>query len=226
MENIFVCTLMCVLSLMSSLSQNSIYLDGQSCSTQIVVSGTSIYSHSGFNQRLAFSKNIECTIRLVSKFKNGHINLMVKSFHLPQNFENIDNQCHSVLYIFNFNKKKDDGTNGYCGKKIFENYLSIGPNMTLYFKTQRNTVGGYGFHIIATAVYQNKYCADNFQCRSSQYCIDKDLICDGTKHCFDESDESTIMLCKELLKINEGLKIAKNTQKTSKVNFSSPPSIC
>lgn len=68
--------------------------------------------------------------------------------------------------------------------------------VTLRYVTDAWGTDSNGFKFVITAVKDPKHACTEFRCNLREFCIATDLVCDGTNHCADGSDESSSTLCK------------------------------
>ncbi|KAJ8669676.1 hypothetical protein QAD02_000935 [Eretmocerus hayati] len=67
--------------------------------------------------------------------------------------------------------------------------------VTLKYVTDAWGTDANGFRLIITAVKDPKHTCRDFRCTLKEFCIGKDLVCDGIRHCEDGSDEVASSLC-------------------------------
>ncbi|KAF7491676.1 hypothetical protein SSS_00421 [Sarcoptes scabiei] len=112
-------------------------------------------------------------------------------------FEKLALDCNDHLYIY-------DGAHTIGNHKADLSCRSTRAEVgTIYtqsnFLTLRYTTDAYskadnGFRLIITAYKDSKnYCREH-RC-ANQYCISRDLVCDGVNHCGDSSDEHYFVHC-------------------------------
>ncbi|XP_076057594.1 low-density lipoprotein receptor domain containing lost and found isoform X2 [Oratosquilla oratoria] len=130
-------------------------------------------------------RNLDCTVT----FQTDSV---LQRFMLR--FERLQLDCNDHLFIY-------DGayaTNSYKADLSCHNTLqNVG---TIYTRTNHVTLKYItdqwgpttdGFKLLITAFKDKKHTCMNFRCKTTNFCIERDLTCDGVNHCGDGSDEST-----------------------------------
>lgn len=64
-------------------------------------------------------------------------------------------------------------------------------HVTLRYVTDQWGPKENGFKLLITAFKDKKHTCLHFRCETTNYCVDRELTCDGVNHCGDGSDEST-----------------------------------
>ncbi|KAH7636580.1 hypothetical protein HUG17_10550 [Dermatophagoides farinae] len=134
--------------------------------------------------------NLDCTITFQT-------DTILQKFMLR--FEKLALDCNDHLYIY-------DGAHTIGNHKADLSCRSTRAEVgTIYiqsnFLTLRYTTDAYskadnGFRLIITAYKDSKnYCREH-RC-ANQYCVSRDLVCDGVNHCGDNSDEHYYVHCQE-----------------------------
>lgn len=67
--------------------------------------------------------------------------------------------------------------------------------VTLKYVTDAWGTESNGFTLVITAVKDPKHSCKDFRCNLREFCIAKDLVCDGINHCADGSDEAISNKC-------------------------------
>ncbi|KAH9528679.1 hypothetical protein DERF_002599 [Dermatophagoides farinae] len=135
--------------------------------------------------------NLDCTITFQT-------DTILQKFMLR--FEKLALDCNDHLYIY-------DGAHTIGNHKADLSCRSTRAEVgTIYiqsnFLTLRYTTDAYskadnGFRLIITAYKDSKnYCREH-RC-ANQYCVSRDLVCDGVNHCGDNSDEHYYVHCQEM----------------------------
>lgn len=69
-------------------------------------------------------------------------------------------------------------------------------HVTLRYVTDQWGPKENGFKLLITAFKDKKHTCLHFRCETTNFCVDRELTCDGVNHCGDGSDESTsLALC-------------------------------
>ncbi|XP_076279943.1 uncharacterized protein LOC143208896 isoform X1 [Lasioglossum baleicum] len=113
-------------------------------------------------------------------------------------FDQLQLDCNDHLYIFDgahavsthkadLSCKNTDQTVGAIYTRT--NFV------TLKYVTDSWGTKGNGFRLVITAVKDPKHTCKDFRCTEKEFCIEKDLLCDGVNHCGDGSDEAISKLC-------------------------------
>lgn len=64
-------------------------------------------------------------------------------------------------------------------------------HITLKYVTDQWGPEDNGFRLLITAFKDKKHTCLHFRCETTNFCVDRELTCDGVNHCGDGSDEST-----------------------------------
>ncbi|XP_026478714.1 uncharacterized protein LOC113385117 [Ctenocephalides felis] len=67
--------------------------------------------------------------------------------------------------------------------------------VTLKYVTDGWGTDSNGFKLVITALKEPKHACKDFRCNTREFCIHKDLVCDGVDHCGDGSDEASNTIC-------------------------------
>ncbi|XP_013380303.1 uncharacterized protein LOC106151531 isoform X1 [Lingula anatina] len=172
------------------------YMEGADCGDTKYIGGATVYSHINPQTETYYRDNIEC--RLVFKAENEDWKIMMQVVELDIPDRSLRSVCNDALYVYDsariYNPMVEAGSHvGLCGKTLPRVMVSSGPYLTIHFRTDSGGPKGKGFKLVVTA-FSDDYkeydsCGANFLCDNKK-CIDVDLKCDSTDHCFDKSDEA------------------------------------
>ncbi|KAG0710094.1 hypothetical protein GWK47_023503 [Chionoecetes opilio] len=109
-------------------------------------------------------------------------------------FERLQLDCNDHLFIY-------DGAYAMGAHKLdlsCRNTLqNVAPfytqtnHVTLKYVTDQWGPKTNGFRLLITAFKDKKHTCLHFRCETTNFCVDRELTCDGVNHCGDGSDEST-----------------------------------
>ncbi|XP_034949526.1 uncharacterized protein loaf [Chelonus insularis] len=113
-------------------------------------------------------------------------------------FDRLQLDCNDHLYIYD---GAHAGNNFKADLSCRNTHLSVGAIytrtnfVTLKYITDAWGTDSNGFRLVITAVKDLKHTCKDFRCTLNEFCVDKDLVCDGVNHCGDGSDEAPSALC-------------------------------
>ncbi|KAJ1526150.1 hypothetical protein ONE63_009311 [Megalurothrips usitatus] len=121
---------------------------------------------------------------------------ILQSFMLR--FEDLHLDCNDHLYIY-------DGAHAVSTPKwdlsCRDTRELVGPihtrtnHVTLRYVTDNWGTERCGFHLIITAIKDPQTACNDFKCKTKEFCVHTDLVCDGVNHCADGSDETAGEKC-------------------------------
>ncbi|KAH9420438.1 hypothetical protein DERP_014057 [Dermatophagoides pteronyssinus] len=132
--------------------------------------------------------NLDCTITFQT-------DTILQKFMLR--FEKLALDCNDHLYIYDgahtIGNHKADLSCRSTRTEVGTIYTQSN-FLTLRYQTDAYSKADNGFRLIITAYKDSKnYCREH-RC-ANQYCISRDLVCDGVNHCGDNSDEHYYVHC-------------------------------
>ncbi|XP_012344568.1 uncharacterized protein LOC100863535 isoform X2 [Apis florea] len=134
-------------------------------------------------------KDLDCTIT----FQTHSI---LQRFMLR--FDHLQLDCNDHLYIYDgahaVSSYKADLSCQNTKQTVGAIYTRTN-FVTLKYVTDSWGTLSNGFRLVITAVKDPKHTCKDFRCTQNEFCIERDLLCDGVNHCGDESDEATSTLC-------------------------------
>lgn len=143
----------------------------------------------GAELRSQNERNLNCIVT----FQTHSI---LQSFMLR--FDELHLDCNDHLYIY-------DGAHAVGTAKwdlsCRDTRELVGPihtrtnHVTLKYVTDNWGTERCGFHLIITAVKDPQTTCNDFKCKTREFCIHTDLVCDGVNHCADGSDETASEKC-------------------------------
>ncbi|XP_026291916.2 uncharacterized protein LOC113216384, partial [Frankliniella occidentalis] len=143
----------------------------------------------GAELRSQNERNLNCIIT----FQTHSI---LQSFMLR--FDELTLDCNDHLYIY-------DGAHAVGVAKwdlsCKDTREQVGPihtrtnHVTLKYVTDNWGTENFGFNLIITAVKEPQTSCNDFKCKTREFCIHTDLVCDGVSHCADGSDETASEKC-------------------------------
>ncbi|XP_011501174.1 PREDICTED: uncharacterized protein LOC105364842 [Ceratosolen solmsi marchali] len=167
--------------------KNKDYLMSNLCKTQFMrdlywkIDGAVITSQ---NER-----NLDCAVT----FQTYSI---VQRFMLK--FDRLQLDCNDHLYIYDGAHSVGNFKADLSCRNTMQSVGAIYTHtnfVTLKYVTDAWGTDTNGFRLVITAVKDPRHTCNDFRCNLKDFCIHKDLVCDGISHCEDGSDEATSTAC-------------------------------
>ncbi|XP_055294906.1 uncharacterized protein LOC129564792, partial [Sitodiplosis mosellana] len=113
-------------------------------------------------------------------------------------FDALQLDCNDHLYIY-------DGAHATGAPKMdiscrntkqsVGNIITQSNFLTLKYMTDGWGTDSNGFKLVLTAIKNINHACKEFRCKSTEFCISADLMCDGINHCGDGTDEAPHSPC-------------------------------
>ncbi|XP_042206961.1 uncharacterized protein LOC121860792 [Homarus americanus] len=109
-------------------------------------------------------------------------------------FERLQLDCNDHLFIYDgaydMGAHKADLSCRNTLQNVGTMYTQTN-HVTLRYVTDQWGPKENGFKLLITAFKDKKHTCLHFRCETTNFCVDRELTCDGVNHCGDGSDEST-----------------------------------
>ncbi|XP_063851216.1 uncharacterized protein LOC135094781 isoform X1 [Scylla paramamosain] len=109
-------------------------------------------------------------------------------------FERLQLDCNDHLYIYDGAHVTEPHKADLSCRSTLQNVGTLYTKsnfVTLKYVTDQWGPKDNGFRLLITAFKDKKHTCLHFRCETTNFCVDRELTCDGVNHCGDGSDEST-----------------------------------